>query len=128
MTTSKTYDTAATYIVTLTVEDDAGATATTSQSVSVGGAATGPIAALTVSPPSGTTATLFFLDASPSRGPTPIVEYRFTFGDNTPDVVGTAPTTAHRFTLPGTYVVRITVRDSSNRTATNTVTVSVSAP
>jgi PKD repeat protein len=128
ITTSKGYDTAGTYIVTLTVEDDAGATATVSQSVTVGGSTTGPVADITVSPSSGTTSTTFFFDASPSRGPAPIVEYRFTFGDNTPDVVGTAPTTAHRFTLPGNYLVRVTVRDSANRTSTDTVTISVGTP
>ncbi|HUE89577.1 MAG TPA: PKD domain-containing protein [Vicinamibacterales bacterium] len=128
VTTSKAYGTAGTYIVTLTVEDDAGATATFTQSVTVGAATTGPVADLTVSPPSGTTSTLFFFDASPSSGPSPIVEYRFTFGDNTPDVVGTSPTTAHRFTLPGSYVVRLTVRDSANRTSTVTVSVGVGAP
>jgi PKD repeat protein len=128
ITTSKAYDTPATYIVTLTVEDDAGATATVAQPVAVGGSSTGPSADLTVSPSTGSTATTFFFDASPSRGPAPIVEYRFTFGDNTPDVVGTSPTTAHRFTLPGNYVVRVTVRDSANRTATDTVSVSVGTP
>jgi PKD repeat protein len=86
------------------------------------------VADITVSPSSGTTSTTFFFDASPSKGPTPIVEYRFTFGDNTPDVVGTSPTTAHRFTLPGNYLVRVTVRDSANRTSTDTVTISVGTP
>ncbi len=128
VTTSKAYDTPGSYVVTLTVEDDAGATATVTQTVGVGGASTGPVASLTVSPPQGTTSTLFFFDSSPSRGPSPIVEYRFTFGDNTPDVVGMSPTTSHRFTLPGTYVVRVTVRDGANRTATTTVSVSVAAP
>jgi len=128
VTTSKGYDTPGTYVVTLTVEDDAGAVATTALPVTVGTPSTGPVASLTVSPPQGTTATLFFFDSSPSRGPSPIVEYRFTFGDNTPDVVGTSPTTAHRFTLTGTYVVRVTVRDSANRTATTTASVSVGAP
>lgn len=129
VTTSKAYNTPGSYVVTLRVEDDAGAFATTTQTVAVGGPTTGAIANLTVSPPQGTTSTLFFFDASGSRpGPSPIVEYRFTFGDNTPDVVGASPTTSHRFTQAGSYIVRLTVRDSANRTATTTATVTVALP
>jgi PKD repeat protein len=126
VTTSKAYDTAGTYTVTLTVTDDAGQQSTTTQTVTVGAQGTGPQAALNVSPTTGTTSTNFFFDASASRpGPSPIVEYRFSFGDTTPDVVGTSPTTTHRFLLPGAYTVRVTIRDSANRTATATVSVTV---
>jgi PKD repeat protein len=125
VTVSKGYDTAGTYTVTLTVTDDAGQTASTSQEVEVG--ATGGLSAnLLVSPGTGTTATSFFFDASGStRGPSPIVEYRFTFGDGSPDVVGTSPTTTHRYAAAGAYIARVTIRDSAGRTSTTTANVAV---
>lgn len=125
VTISKAYDAAGTYTVTLTVTDDAGQQSTTQQQLTVGAAGTGPQAFLTVSPSSGGTSTLFFFDASGSRGPTNIVEYRFTFGDATPDVVGPSPTTTHQFAAAGAYLVSVTVRDNANRTAISRVTVNV---
>jgi PKD repeat protein len=126
VTASKGYDIGGTYNVTLTVTDDAGQKGTATQSVTVGGSGTGPTATLNISPTAGTTATTFFLDASGSRpGPSPIVEYRFTFGDGTADVVGTAPTATHRYLIAGSYTARVTIRDSAGRTATATAGVSV---
>src|SRR5262245_832976 len=125
ITISKAYETPGTYTVTLTVTDDAGLQATATQQVTVGAAGTGPQAALTVSPSSGSTSTNFFFDASGTRGPTRIVEYRFTFGDASPDVVGPAPTSTHRFTAAGAYLVSVTVTDSLNRTSIARVTVNV---
>jgi PKD repeat protein len=125
VTVTKRYDTAGTYVVTLTVTDDAQQQGTTSQSIVVGGQGTGIVPNLTSSPTSPNTATTVVFDASGTRGPSPIVEYRFSFGDNTADVVGTSPTTTHRFLTPGTFVVRLTVRDSTGRTATTTLNVSV---
>jgi PKD repeat protein len=128
VTTSKRFDVAGNYTVTLTVTDDANQQGTASQSVPVGGVGTGIIPVITSSPTSPNTSTTVFFDASGTTGPAPIVEYRFTFGDNTPDVVGTSPTTSHRFLAAGTYVVRLTVRDRDGRTATTTINVSVTGP
>lgn len=125
VTTSKAYDAAGSYTVTLTVTDDAGQLGTKSTPVAV--SLVGQLNAnITVSPTAGNTNTNFFFDASGStRGASPIVEYRFTFGDTSPDVVGASPTTTHRYTTSGAYVARVTVRDSAGRTATATINVTV---
>lgn len=126
VTTSTSYNAVGSFNVTVTVTDDAG-TKTTIGPQSVPVSAQGALsAALTVSPTSGSPSTNFFFDASASRpGPSPIVEYRFTWGDNTPDVVGSSPTATHRYLSPGGYTASVTVRDSANRTARATVSVSV---
>ena len=126
VTVNKGYDTPGTYVVTLTVTDNLGRVGTTQQSVTVGGTG-GLTALLTVSPINGGTVTTnFFFDASGStRGASPIVEYRFNFGDNTPEIVGPAPTATHTFPSPNSYLVSVTVRDSLGRTSIARVTVSV---
>jgi PKD repeat protein len=127
VTTSTSYSVVGTYPVTLTVTDDSGSTQTFGP-ISVTVSATGALTAqLTVSPSSGFAgSTNFFFDASASRpGPNPIVEYRFNFGDTSPEVVGTSPNATHRYLTPGTYTARVTIRDSAGRTATQTVGVNV---
>jgi PKD repeat protein len=124
----KQYGTAGTYTVSLTVTDDAGTQARTTQDVTVGGAGTGPQPVLTISPTAGTPATVFFIDARASSGPSPITHYRFTFGDGTPDQEGTTATASHQYATPGTYVVRLTVRDSAGRTATTTQNLTINTP
>jgi PKD repeat protein len=127
VTTSRAFNTPGTFNVTLKVTDDAGLTNSKTTTITVGGSSSQPVASLVVSPSSGNTSTNFFFDASASRGAagTNITEYRFTFGDGSPDVVGTAPTTTHRYLTPGSYTARITVRDAGGRTATTTQNVSV---
>ncbi|MGE3190745.1 MAG: PKD domain-containing protein, partial [Vicinamibacterales bacterium] len=126
VTVSKRYDTPGTYIVTLTVTDDANQVGTISQAVVVGGQGTGITPALTFSPTNPTVGRTIVFDASASRGPSSIVEYRFSYGDTTADTVGSSPIAQHAFGAAGTYVVRVTMRDAAGRTATTTVTVTVS--
>jgi PKD repeat protein len=129
VTASTSYSSAGTFQVTLTVTDDAGSQFTITQSVTV--SQTGTLAArLTVSPTTGIrNQTVFFFDASASQpGPNPIVEYRFTFGDASPDVVGTSPTTSRTYSRSGTFNARVTVRDSAGRTSTADVSVTVTEP
>ena len=124
VTVSKGYETAGVYKVTLTVTDDAGQSKVATADITVGG--NNPIAALTVSPSGGLPSTTFTFNASGSTpGPSPIVEYRFNFGDASPEVVGTSPTTTHRYSIAGSYTASVTIRDSANRTSTATVSVNV---
>ncbi len=129
ITVLRSYSAPGTYTVTLTVTDDAGLQGTTSQSVTVGGSG-GLQAVLKVSPTTGgTTSTTFQFDGAEStRGASPIVEYRFNFGDNTADQVGPSPVASHTFAAPGSYQVSLQVRDSAGRTSIARVTVSVAAP
>jgi PKD repeat protein len=128
ITTTKSYSRDGTYVVALTVTDDAGQKGTVTAPVTVGTPLNAPTPVLTVSPTTGFTSTIFTFDGSATRGPSAIVEYRFSWGDTTPDTVGSSPTTTHRFTLAGVYVVRLTVRDSVGRIGTTTATVTVSVP
>jgi PKD repeat protein len=131
ITTTKSYDTEDTYAVTLTVTDDAGAIATVSQTVTV--ANDQPLASLVVTPTSTLStpaplSTVFIFDASGSIGSSAsrIVEYRFNFGDGTPELVKTTGAAIeHQFTARGAYVVNVFVRDAAGRTARAQVAVYV---
>jgi len=127
VTTTKSYESAGTYTVTLKVTDDAGAFAIATQTIIVGAASSNPTATLTVSPTTPARNTNVFFDGSGSRpASTPITEYRFTWGDGTPDTVGTSATASHSFAVAGGYVVRLTVTDSQGRQGTITVPVPIS--
>jgi PKD repeat protein len=127
-TVTKRFDTAGTYTVALTVTDDAGTPARTTRDVVVGASGTGPQPVLTISPTTGVPGTVFFMDARASSGPASITHYRFTFGDGTPDQEGPTATASHSYGTPGTYVVRLTIRDSAGRTATITSNLTINEP
>ena len=129
ITTTHAYTTAGSYIVVLTVTDDAGRTSTTTQSITVGsGAPTADFTFLPSNPCS--TATTPPVDpvnfdgsaSSAAQGRT-ITTYSWSFGDG-----GGAGgvTTSHVYALPGTYTVRLTVTDNQGQTSTITKTVTVS--
>ena len=113
LTIVKRYDTPASYVVTLTVTDDAGEKGVTDRTVTVVPLA-GPTALMSFSPATATTATTVIFDAvasSPSPGAR-ITSYTFNFGDGTGLGPTTSPTATHTFAATGTYVVRLTVTDS----------------
>jgi PKD repeat protein len=125
MIVTKTYDTPATYTVTLTVTDDAGNKATAAQGVTVGNTSPGGLAAnFTFSPTDPAPNTPVNFNASTSTGADPIVDYSWNFGDGA-TANGSSPTRAHTFAVAGSYVVTLTVRDSKSRTALTSQTVSV---
>lgn len=129
ITTTKSYNNPGTYVVTLTVTDDAGAKGTTSRQVTVG-ELSDLIARLTIQPTSSFGApqpvgTMFTFDASGSVGPSPITEYRFNFGDGSAEAVTTTPVWSYAYTRAGIFVASVTVRDATGRTARAEVTVYV---
>jgi len=116
-----------TYIVLLTVNDVGRGVGHATQAITVTAVATAPTAALTASPSTPRVGTSVFFNASASVGGTsPIVSYRFNYGDGTLDSTGTSATQSHVFMAPGTYIVRVTVIDALGRSGTTTVSVPVS--
>ncbi len=122
-TVTHAYASAGTYVVLLTVTDDAGRIATATTSVTVG---TGnPAADFTFSPNSPTTSTPVNFDAGGSTASTgrTIVSYSWAFGDG---ATGSGQTTSHLYSSPGSYTVRLTVTDDQGKTNFITKTVTVS--
>jgi PKD repeat protein len=111
---SHTYSQAGAYTITLTVADNTGRTGTSTQNVTVG---TGqlPVANFTSSPTNPRPGSVVSFDATLSVAPPArtIVRYEWNFGDNSPVLAGNEPRPSHTYANPGTYVVTLTVVDSS---------------
>ena len=127
----KTYSTLGTYVATVTVTDDLGQTATASKDFTITGS--GVTASFTSSPTDPTTADTVQFNgiASTASAGAEITEWHWDFGDGTVSRTDkTNATTEHQFTAARTYVVRLTVIDSAQRSGTVTaeVTVTVTAP
>lgn len=120
---TKSYDRAATYTVTLKVTDDAGAFATTSQTVVV----TNPqiIPAFTVLPSSPLVGDQVSVNASSTTGPSAIVTYSWNFGIGSSPTTGSGVTAVTSYSSTGNKVITLTVTDSAGRTATTTRLVTV---
>ncbi len=126
--TTHTFETTGTFSVTLTVTNDRGLSASTTQTVSVG-AVTAPTASFVVSPESPIVNSDVVFDASPSSaapGHT-ITEYRWIFGDG---ATATGPNVTHRYTTANTYNVTLTITDDSGQktTASKSVPVGTGSP
>ena len=125
VTSSHGYAADGTYVVTLTVTDSGGLTATATRTVVVLG---GP-------PPDGPPTAAFAVsasgldisgDASASTDQEgPISSYAWDFGDAT---TGSGSTVSHSYAAAGTYVVTLVVTDSAGATASVTQPVTVSPP
>lgn len=121
--TSHTYSRTGTFNVRLTVTDDLGQTATTTKSVTVGGA--NPQAAFTFSPSSPRRGQAVSFDASSSRAASgrSIAQYAWNFDDGS---IAFGVTTQHAFNSNGTFNVRLTITDDIGQTSTVTQPVTVS--
>jgi PKD repeat protein len=134
-----TYEAGGTYTISLTVADAESPpnTHTTTQTVTVRGSGgdvpdiednTAPTAIFTASPDTGQVGTQFTFDASLSSDPdgadqTQTLTYTWTFGDGE---TATGEIVTHTYALPGTYVVRLSVRDIYNGSTDATRTLVVS--
>jgi PKD repeat protein len=118
-TATHTYASPGTYPVRLTVADDDGATATSTQSVTVVRPNQAPTAAFVK-----TTADLVasFDGRGSSDADGTVASYAWEFGDG---ATGTGAQTQHTYASGGTYSVRLTVTDDSGATGTTTLDVTV---
>ena len=124
-TVIKTYGAVGTYVPTVRVTDDLGQTATDALQFTIVGS--GVTASFTASPTNPTTAIAVQFNgiASTAPGGATITSWAWDFGDGTAVETNTVSTTAHTFAAAGIYVVRLTVTDSTGRTGTVTVNVTV---
>lgn len=139
-TASHRYEAAGSFVATVVVRDSRGALSsaaqvtiapTTSVVVTPPGA-TGPVAALTVSPRSGTAPLVVNFDGSRSfdRSGGRITLYIFDFGDGSPLLSQSNPVAVHTYTTAGTYAPSLQVKNSAGEVSAKTLvgTVKASAP
>ncbi|MGE5198045.1 MAG: PKD domain-containing protein [Rhodospirillaceae bacterium] len=127
MLTSNTYTVAGSYTVVLTVTDDAGMKGTTAKTVSIGTGGLKPT--FTFSPTAPNNGDFVYFSASGSTSTNPITSYAWNFGDGG-TASGVSP--SHVFVCTGatsdvTFVVRLTLQDSTGGTASTTSNVTVRA-
>lgn len=123
-TTTHVFRSDGTYTVTLTVTNDRGLSASSSQTVAVSTSAA-PTAAFIYSPASPRACATINFNADTSTASTGrrIVQYIWNFGDGTAAQSGNV--TTHAFTAAGTYTVVLIVVDDAGQRGTTTGTLTV---
>lgn len=117
-TAAHTFTAQNTYNVTLTVTNDRGLSASTTQAIGVGAAAL-PTPLFTVSPSAAAVNETVFFNAStstPGSGHSTITSYRWTFGDG---LTGSGVAVTHAYAVAGTYTVQLKVTDESGQSNTS---------
>ena len=124
---SHSYTAAGNYALKATVTDNMGASASTTATITVQGAANQPpIAKLSVTPSSGTAALTVTASTAGSSDPDgTIASTKIDFGDG---AVLNAASGTHVYSVAGTFVVKATVTDNAGASASATATVTVQAP
>lgn len=127
-TVNHTFQANGTFNVTLTVTNDRGLSASTTQAVEVQ-AAEGPTASFTFSPSAPVVQQTVFFDAATSTAAAghTITSYRWSFDDG---ATGTGVSASHAYSVAGTYQAQLTVTDEAGQTSTveNEVTVTSNLP
>jgi large repetitive protein len=126
-TATHAYDSAGTFVVTLTITDQYGRSAPTSQILNVA-AGVNPTAAFSFSPSDplpGTTVNFNALASRAAPGRT-IVSYSWDFGDGTAN--GSGAQVSHPYPLLGNYTVTLVVTDDAGRTGVASQSVPVQFP
>ncbi len=119
---SHVYQRAGVFVVSLTVVDDRGAAATTSNSVTIGENQP-PVPAFNFSPSDPRVRQGVFFDASTSSDPDgEIVDYRWSLGNG---IIRSGVTLAYAYPGAGTYNVVLTVTDDNGLSASTAQTVTV---
>src|SRR5581483_3455954 len=137
-TTTHTYTIAGTFNVVLTVTDDQNLSTTKTNAVTVTSTTSGLSAAFTISPTAPASGQLVTFNANTSTPLNQITQFDWDFGDGTV-INGTAGSAGcqsscgmiinHTFNTVngGTFTIRLTVHDSTGKTATATNTAAVAA-
>lgn len=125
-TTTHTYSSPNSYNVTLTVTNDRGVSASTSQTVQI---TTGvqPVPVFNFSPSAPGIGESVFFNASASQvgAGRRITAYNWTFGDGG---TGGGVSPSHVYTTAGTYTITLTLTDDLGQTGTTTLTLTVGSP
>ena len=126
-TASNEYSSAGTYVVTLTITDGFGRSASTSQILNVG-AGVNPTASFSFSPTDPLPGTSVNFNALASRAAPGrrIVSYSWDFGDGSPN--GSGAQTSHLYPLLGNYTVTLVVTDDAGRIGVASQTLPVQLP
>ncbi|MCB0383893.1 MAG: PKD domain-containing protein, partial [Bdellovibrionales bacterium] len=106
------YQNTGVYQVTLTITDDSGLSTSTSRQIEIVPNQP-PVPHISVNQASGPAPLTVTFDASESFDPeNDEIRYRWRFGDNSPEVIGTdQAVVSHTYSQPGTYTVRLRLRD-----------------
>ena len=124
-TPSKSYNTAGTYTVTLTVSDNLGATHSATTTATIGSATNQSPVSRPGGPYSGTVGTAVSFNGSTSSDPDDsISSYSWNFGDGT---TGSGATPSKTYSTAGTFTVTLTVTDNLGATNSATTTATISA-
>jgi PKD repeat protein len=117
---SHTFSVAGARLVTLTVTDNVGSSASTAQTVTVTAVASPTVTlASTPSPPLAAQQATLRATATAATGHI-ITRYSWNFGDGT-TAVGTSPTVTHTWQTQGSYVATVTVTDDLGQTASGSL-------